>query len=335
MHSGLIWLVLGTAVGCTANNGAVSDGGLPGKNNTGRQSVTCLGQVVPGERVIRVNLPERALVAELKVRRGADVTRGFVLAVLRDYEVARTNFARAERNVELARSKIEQVKAGERAEAVAAQEAVVKARQAEADYMAARKKRYQELYASRLISGDEYDEQVQQLTTAEAVLRREENLLDGYRTGRQEDVAIAERSLAVASSERDQAAASLEIQLVRAPQAGKVLEIHTYAGEQVGAEGLLDLADTSHIMIRAEVYETDIARVHLGDRTAIKTMMADQWFDGRVVEIDQQVSAGRILPTDAVDFTDRRVIVVHIRPDDSTALARLSNAQVTVRISTP
>ena len=36
---------------------------------------------------------------------------------------------------------------------------------------------------------------------AEAALRREQNLLDSYRTGRKEDVTVAERVLAVAQAE--------------------------------------------------------------------------------------------------------------------------------------
>ncbi len=299
------------------------------------RTVACLGQVVPGNRVIRVAAPERALVKELKVRRGDVVSTGAVLAVLRDYNVAQAALTRAERNVDVARAKLDQVKAGERDEVVAAQEDLIKARQAEADLLAARKNRYQQMYDKQLISSDEYDEVSQRLATAQAELRREQNVLDGYRDGRKEDVAIAKQNLAVALAERDQAAAALETQLVRAPLSGEILEIHTYAGERVGEEGLLDLADTAHMMVRAEVYETDIARVRLGDRAVIRTMMDEKPMGGQVVEIERQVATGLIYPMDATDYTDRRVIIVHIRPDNPAALVPHNNAQVTVTISAP
>jgi HlyD family secretion protein len=300
-----------------------------------RPSVACLGQIVPGERVIRVAAPETALVKELKVRRGDVVSAGAVLAVLRDYDVAQAALARADRNVDLARARLEEVKAGERGEVVAAQEALVKARQAEAAFVATRKNRYQEMYESHLIPSDQYDEVCQLLAIAEAGVRRELNVLEGYRAGRKEDVAIAERSLGVAQAEREQAAAALETELVRAPLSGEVLEIHTYAGERAGAQGLLDLGDTAHMMVRAEVYETDIARVHKGDRATIRAQMAGQAIGGEVVEIERQVSASTIYPLDSTDYTDRRVIIVHIRPDQGAALAPHNNAQVTVTISAP
>jgi HlyD family secretion protein len=299
------------------------------------RSVACLGQIVPGERVIRVAAPETALVKELKVRRGEVVPAGAVLAVLRDHEVARAALTRADRNVELARARLNQVKAGERDEVVAAQQALVKARQADAAFIAARKRRYQEMYDKQVISIDEYDEMSTQLKAAEAELQREQNVLDGYQAGRKEDVSVAERSLAVALAERDQAAAVLETQLVRAPQAGEILEIHSYAGERVGVNGLLDLANTANMMVRAEVYETDIARVRLGDRAVIRSMVSEQPFGGTVVEIERQVATGLIYPLDATDYTDRRVTVVHIRPDNPAALAPHNNAQVTVTISAP
>ena len=48
-----------------------------------------------------------------------------------------------------------------------------------------------------------------------------------------------------------------------------------------------------------------------------------------------QVAASTIYPLDSTDYTDRRVIIVHIRPDNPAALAGHNNAQVTVTISAP
>lgn len=295
--------------------------------------VTCLGQIVPGERVLQVAVPDGALVKELKVQRGSTVTKGTVLAVLRDNDVARADLARAERNVELAKAKLTQVKAGQRREVIAAQENLVRARRAEAEFMAGRDKRYKQMYQGEVVSSDQYEELNQQLATAEAQLSREESLLESYRQGRKEDVDVAERELAVALADRDRAEASVEMQVVRAPMSGEVVAVHTYSGERAGADGLLDLADTAHMMLLAEVYETDIARVRLDDAAEAKSMADPQVIRGKVVEIEHQVAAGKILPVDSVSYTDRRVVVVRIRPDNPAAIARLLNAQVTVKIS--
>ena len=329
-----VLLAVVAAVAVAERSADQTAAGAPSSANTNSpvRSVACLGQIVPGERVIKVGAPQFAVVRELKVRRGDDVRPGDPLALLRDHAVAEAAFVTAGRKVDLARARLEQVKAGEREEVVAAQTALVDARQADAVFVAARKKRLQQLYADGLISSDDYDEQEQRLAAADAQLRREQRLLDGFHTGRREDVAIAERELALALAARDEASAGRDAQVVRAPMAGAVLEIHAYAGERIGDAGLLDLADTARMMVRAEVYETDIARVRIGDRAAIRFSGLDRGFSGRVTEIQRQAAAGRLFPLDATAYSDRRVFVVHIRPDDPGALASFSNVHVTVTI---
>ena len=64
--------------------------------------------------------------------------------------------------------------------------------------------------------------------------------------------------------ERGHFEADLGLAVVRAPFAGQVLEIYTRAGEKVGADGIAELAMTDAMYTIAEVYETDVGRVHLG-----------------------------------------------------------------------
>jgi HlyD family secretion protein len=45
-----------------------------------------------------------------------------------------------------------------------------------------------------------------------------------------------------------------------------LIEIHTYPGERVGADGILELGRTDEMVAIAEVYETDIGRVRKGQR---------------------------------------------------------------------
>ncbi len=297
--------------------------------------IACLGQVVPGERVIRISAPEASVVKELKVRRGEIVQARAILAVLRDYDTAQAALKKAEASVALARARLDKVKAGEREETVGAQEALIKARQAEVDFLLATKNRHQQLHEEKLVSSDQFEEISQRLAVAEAELKKEQSVRDSYLSGRKEDIAIEELNLAVAQAEHAEAAASLENQLVRAPFAGEILDIHTYAGERMGENGLADLGDTSRMMVRAEVYETDIARVQLGSRATIRIMMKKEPLNGQVVEIERQISSGRIYALDSTDYTDRRIVLVRIQPDNPQQLAPYSHAHATVMISAP
>ena len=55
------------------------------------------------------------------------------------------------------------------------------------------------------------------------------------------DVKVARSQVAQAQANVAQAQANLDAATVRSPQAGKVLKIHTRAGERVGNDGIISL----------------------------------------------------------------------------------------------
>jgi len=58
---------------------------------------------------------------------------------------------------------------------------------------------------------------------------------------------------------------------VRAPFAGKLVELHATRGELVGPEtDLATVADLSQLWVWVDVYETDVARVKEGDRATVR-----------------------------------------------------------------
>src|SRR6185503_4256686 len=67
----------------------------------------------------------------------------------------------------------------------------------------------------------------------------------------------AQLKVDVARAELQAAQSALDLDTVRAPVAGQVIEIHARRGERVGMEGIAELADTERMYAVAEVYETD------------------------------------------------------------------------------
>jgi HlyD family secretion protein len=122
-----------------------------------------------------------------------------------------------------------------------------------------------------------------------------------------------------------QAQADLDLAYVRAPQTGQVLKVHTWAGEVVGNEGILELGRTGQMMVVAQVYESDFKKVRLG-QTAVITSDA---FNGPLRGQD-------VLDTDPTAAADARVVEVRIRldPNSSQQVANLTNLEVTVQIAT-
>ena len=299
------------------------------------QPVACLGQVVPGERVVRLAAPAGAIVGELKVQRGSRVEQGDVVAVLRDAPVYEAQSERARQQVALAQAELDLVRAGERRELVEAQQALIAAHQAEGTLLESRLARYGALTDAKYVAEDEYEEVASRLESLRATVRREQSVLESFRSSRAEAVAKAEISVRLAEAQAAEAEAALELQRVRAPFAGEILDVHAWPGERAGDGGVASLGDVDHMMVLAEVYESDAPRVKVGQRASIRGQAFEGEFGGEVIEIQKLLDGSRVFALDPSAYVDRRIVVVRIRPDEPAALAGFSHAQVTVAIRDP
>ncbi len=300
------------------------------------QDVSCLGNIEPGERVIQLAAPADSIVGELRVKRGDHVKPGDVVALLRDAPVYRAQIEKAVQQVALAESELAQVHAGERPELVDAQEAVIEAARSEALMLQGRLERYEALLKDKHVDQDRYDEIASQLASLKAKIKQEECVRDSLRQGRTEDITQAEIAVRKANAEEAEVRALFELQQIRAPINGEILEIQTWPGESTGENGtLMSLGDTDHMMVVAEVYETDLPRVALGQKATItgQTFAGEQ--TGQVVEIQKLLSGSTVFPMDPSSYVDRRVVTVRIQPDNPSALAAFSRAQVLVKIHVP
>jgi HlyD family secretion protein len=127
--------------------------------------------------------------------------------------------------------------------------------------------------------------------------------------------------------------ARLEMSSIRAPKRAQVLEIYARPGEKVGAMGVLELGETDRMSVIAEVYETDISRVKVGQSATITSPALDQPVAGTVSRVGFKVGKMDVLDIDPIAKADARVIETLILVDDSEPLQRLTNLQVDVEIA--
>jgi len=125
--------------------------------------------------------------------------------------------------------------------------------------------------------------------------------------------------------------ARLDRTVVRAPIAGQILEILTQPGEILSQRPILQMADTSQMQVIAEVYETDIAHVRLGQKAVASSRALSAPLAGQVVEIGSLVAQNEVQSLTASTPSAQRVVKVRIQLDDSAAAARLINLQVDVQ----
>jgi HlyD family secretion protein len=142
----------------------------------------------------------------------------------------------------------------------------------------------------------------------------------------------AQLAVDLAAADVRRAEAALALATVRAPAAGQIVAIHARSGERVGPEGIAELAENDAMYAVAEVYETDIGRVQVGQRATIHSPALPSELSGTVERIGMKIGKLDVLDTDPVARTDARVVEVRIRLDETELAATRSNLQVEVTI---
>ena len=289
---------------------------LEGKSD----AVGCLGYIEPEDGVLAVTAkyfegqPPRVL--ELKVKEGDRVAAGQLLAILDGREQLAAAVRLADARVDLARAQLNRVKAGASDSDIAARKAVVVEAQAALEHARAEYHRFEVLEQQHDVSMAELDARRVAVETDEQRVKQAEEQLTSISEVRPSDVEVAQSELHIAMTEAERTRLNLRMAMVYAPRGGRVVKIRAYPGEQAGPEGLLDLGKTDSMYVVAEVYETDIRRVHVGQQAAITSDLFAGRLAGVVERIGMTIAKADVLPVDPVTFADARVFKVWIRLSD-------------------
>ncbi|MGJ5631767.1 ABC exporter membrane fusion protein [Nostoc sp. CALU 1950] len=251
-----------------------------------------------------------------------------------------------------------------------AQEATIKKLEAELKNAEAEYQRYQQLYSQGAVSNSLYDSKgltvetaKQQVDEAKAVLNRinttaskqlseaKAALARTNATGSKQvseakatltsiaevrpvDVAAAQTEIENAIATLKHAQTELAGAYIKAPMAGQIIKIHTRVGEKISDSGVADLAQTDQMMAVAEVYQTDIGKVKLGQQAVISSQAFASELRGTVAQIGLQVNRQNVFSNQPGENLDSRVVEVKIRlnPEDSKRVAGFTNLQVQTAI---
>lgn len=166
------------------------------------------------------------------------------------------------------------------------------------------------------------------VTTLQKQIFEAEATLEEISEVRTVDVTLAEAELSRAIAAVEQAQANLDLAYVKAPRSGQILEIQTWPGELVGDRGILELGQTNQMYAVAEVYETDINQIRLGQPAIVTSDGFSGRLKGTVEEIGLQIGKKDVLGTDPVADVDVRVVEVKIRLEESDKVAGLTNLEI-------
>jgi HlyD family secretion protein len=304
-------------------------------------AVSCLGRIQPEDGVIHVAGPyiwgdsHAPRVESLKVREGDDVRRGQALAVFVGRANLEDSVAQARAQTAKARRRLEQVKAGASKPDVAAQQAEISRLGAEAEHAKAELRRYEALRATDDVTASEVDARRSAAQSAEFGAEAAQHRLESMQNAPDTDIKLAEADLAAAEAAEQRARRDFGASTIYAPADGRVLKINAREGEAVGLSGLLDMARTGHMFVLAEVYETDVSRVRVGQHATISgDLLGTTTLTGVVERISDNVKDATVMPGDTVSFADKRVVEALIRLDRNEPAANLIGGKVIVVIQT-
>lgn len=337
------------------------------------QTITALGRLAPQGEVISLSAPTSSQgnrVDQLLVKEGDRVKVGQVIAILDSYNERKAALEEANEQVNVAQAQLKVVQTGakpgeigaQQAEVdrlrvgspgdIAVQEAAVKRLQAQLRNAQTEFNRYQALYQQGAISASERDQRQLTLDTAQIAVQEGQITLERIRAVIPEELARARatldqiaqvRSVDIRASQaevnraiaaRNQAQATLDQASVRSSVDGEVLYIHTRSGEVVSTDGIVEIGQTQQMQAIAEVYQSDISKIKIGQRVRVTSDSIPGELVGTVERIGSQVRRQTIVNTDPSSNIDARVVEVRATLDHASSqkAAKFTNLQVQVVI---
>lgn len=329
------------------------------------RSVTALGRVEPQGEVITIGGSVGERIAQLLVKDGQQVKAGDVLAYLDSYQerLAEKNAAATqleEANTRLkaeslfgtaqiqeAESRIRQIKIPNLSE-IEAQKATIEVIAVELKAKQKDLERFYYLHKEGAISQQALDDKILTVTIKQNEITSEKATLAKLGQARstslqnaQAQVQSAKASLQLAQSKVQVASASsnlklaiarLERTIIRAPKSGQIIKILAHSGEAISEQGILRIGNTQQMYVVAEVYETDVSRVKVGQKAIITSSAFPKGIQGVVEQVGLEVSKKDVLSTDPAAKIDARVVEVKINLKDSQLVSGLTNLEVNVVI---
>lgn len=323
-----IKLILGTLgaacvlASCRAESDTQSIG--TGTADGAGSAIHGVGYVEPAGEVRRLVFRYPGIVAEVVVEEGQQVDKGALLLRLRCAEeesqlvIARAALAEAQAD-------LKRVLAGAHPARIEAARAAQSAASADLEHRKTDLSRQNELIATKATTSANLDTARSLHDQAVAILAAAAAELDYLvHFTRTEDLALAEARQRVAAGKVEAAEATLSESQLRAPMAGRVLDVLARPGDATsGANGeaVCLLGDTSQLVVRAEIDENYALRVAPG-QTAEVVMpgLRGETMRGTVVDIKPLMGRKTVFSRSATERRDLDVRQVLIQLDPGTDL---------------
>ncbi|MEY4824499.1 MAG: hypothetical protein RLZZ430_149 [Cyanobacteriota bacterium] len=337
------------------------------------RQVSALGRLEPEGKIRKISLPSSLSgdrIEKLLVEENQIVKAGTPLAILNSALARKASLEEAQQEVKVAQSELALVRSGAKKGEIGAQEFKVQSLERQlagetealnAEVNSARSKqkeakleaeRYESLFKAGGVSELQRDRyrtraDVANSDLAKAIGNRERTLstlrsdIESSRNTLAQIKEIRPQDINKAQNQLDKALASLNRALqeykdttIRAPENGQILKINARAGDKVGDEGLLEMADTSNMIVVAEVYQTDLPKISKGQLAKISVDGFNGTLKAQVFQLIPQVKRQSVFAGEPGENMDQRVFEVKLKllitPEQVEKIRLASNLQVNV-----
>jgi HlyD family secretion protein len=325
-----------------SRSGGHGDG--PAASATARSAAVALARLEPADGLIAVGARPGVRIDRVQVKEGDQVSTGAVLAILEGRESAEQQLALAEakkKRADQQRDSRKNALAIERAQSDRTSKARLEAAHKAASASEKRFKDGSDLYkkfGASLQGKERYDAEMAlyqvELQAIKAAL--DQRLLETALEAESQKRKLEDRELAdhrpddeILGAQIALARAGLRETEVRAPGAGRILHVVAHPGE-LSAGTLLEMGDVSSMVATAEVYQSDVSRIRVGDPAELDIL--GNRVAGKVTRIGSIVGENRLTRVDPRALRDLRVVAVTIELDDGAVAARYVNMEVEVTI---
>jgi len=284
------------------------------------------GRVEPASEDIKIGSELSGRLKTVYVEEGDIIQRGRVLAELEnaDYR-AQVESARA--NVVAKQATLRKVINGARRQERAEAWSSVNEAKAVMENARSEFRRRQQLFSAAVISREELERYAREADVAKAkydAAVEQHALVDDH--AREEDQSFAEADLQLAQGQLAEAQARHEKTFIRSPIDGTVLRKHHRSGESVSnsstaPDPILTIGDRKTLRVRADVDETDVSKVVVGQRAYITAdAFGQQKFWGHVVRVGQQLGPKNVRTDEPAEKVDTKILETLVELDTNTSL---------------
>jgi HlyD family secretion protein len=279
------------------------------------------GRVEPQSEDIKIGSELSGRLKSVNVEEGDAIHRGQVLAELENADyLAQVESARATVVAKEAtlRKVINGARRQERDEAwssVSETKAVMENARSEL-------RRRQQLFSAGVVSREELERYAREADVANAKYDeavQQHSLVDDH--AREEDLSFAEADVKLAEAQLQEAEARYAKTLIRSPIDGTVLRKHHRSGESVSnsstvPDPILTIGDRKTLRVRVDVDETDVSKVHVGQKAYVTAdAFGKQKFWGKVTSVGQQLGPKNVRTDEPAEKVDTKILETLVELD--------------------